>query len=304
MKLSDDIFLFFHKNELVLWDYRNNNQYIVTNEYFHKLNKFAKDGSIDDETLSEFHSLGLIDCKPAQEDWGWDKLSKIFHVGTTPNLEHKNVSPEEAARSFIDTCKELKGSPIFFKEKDGKIINLPKSNFGKTRDISLHEVLSNRRTIRNFCKKSTIKLSYLSDILFICFGKQNSNNDIYHYLRTSSSGGGLHPTEPYIIVNRVKGLERGIYYYHSAEHTLTRINDYPDSLGTSLMHQYFAEDASCGIILASNFEREQWKYQHSRAYRVCLLDAGHLSQTVQLTCNAYVFRLGLVVHSMIMKLIN
>ncbi|WP_350225918.1 SagB/ThcOx family dehydrogenase [Vibrio parahaemolyticus] len=287
MKLSDDIFLFYQNKELILWDYGNNNQYIVEDEYFEKLNKFAKSDIIDDDTLSEFDDLGLVDYNQSNPEWGWDKLSKIFHIGTTPNLERRDISPEEAARSFINSCKELEGAPVFFSKKQGESIQLSKPHFGKTQDITLSDALTSRRTIRNFSKIEYIDLDSLSEILFVCFGKQNNYKDKYHYLRTSSSGGGLHPTEPYVVVNRVEGLDRGVYYYHSDDHILIKINEYPENLGSSLMHQYFAEDASCGIILASNFEREQWKYHHSRAYRVCLLDAGHLSQTIQLTCNAY-----------------
>ncbi|WP_180790851.1 nitroreductase family protein, partial [Vibrio parahaemolyticus] len=71
------------------------------------------------------------------------------------------------------------------------------------------DALTSRRTIRNFSKIEYIDLDSLSEILFVCFGKQNNYNDKYHYLRTSSSGGGLHPTEPYVVVNRVEGLDRG-----------------------------------------------------------------------------------------------
>src|SRR5690606_28568458 len=38
------------------------------------------------------------------------------------------------------------------------------------------------------------------------------------------------------------------------------------------------------VVLAPRFERTFWKYRnHSKAYRVCILDVGHLSQTLLLS---------------------
>ena len=44
-----------------------------------------------------------------------------------------------------------------------------------------------------------------------------------------------------------------------------------------------ASDAPVLCILAPRFHRNFWKYRnHAKAYRVTVLDAGHLSQTLQL----------------------
>jgi SagB-type dehydrogenase family enzyme len=47
--------------------------------------------------------------------------------------------------------------------------------------------------------------------------------------------------------------------------------------------QDFFADAPVLCVLAPRFHRNFWKYRnHAKAYRVCVLDAGHLSQTLQL----------------------
>ena len=47
--------------------------------------------------------------------------------------------------------------------------------------------------------------------------------------------------------------------------------------------QDFFADAPVLCVLAPRFRRNFWKYRnHAKAYRVCVLDAGHLSQTLQL----------------------
>jgi SagB-type dehydrogenase family enzyme len=39
-------------------------------------------------------------------------------------------------------------------------------------------------------------------------------------------------------------------------------------------------------VMAARLARSDWKYRHSHAYRVLLLDAGHLGQTFHLVCTA------------------
>src|SRR5438128_12429219 len=43
--------------------------------------------------------------------------------------------------------------------------------------------------------------------------------------------------------------------------------------------QHFVRDAAALFLMTAVFRRTMWKYQHARAYRVVLLDAGHLCQT-------------------------
>lgn len=50
--------------------------------------------------------------------------------------------------------------------------------------------------------------------------------------------------------------------------------------------QHFIDDIPFGVFLTSRFDKMWWKYEHSRAYRVSILDIGHLSQTFQLVATA------------------
>src|SRR5262249_4919408 len=110
----------------------------------------------------------------------------------------------------------------------------------------------------------------------------------YGYRRTSPSGGGLQTTEPYLVNLRIAGLPLGVYHYHSIDHTLTRIGEFPAAdLGPLLAGQNFANDLGFAIFLVSRFEKMWWKYPHSRSYRIALMDVGHLSQTFHLACTAF-----------------
>ncbi|MGD7409563.1 nitroreductase family protein, partial [Ralstonia pseudosolanacearum] len=59
-----------------------------------------------------------------------------------------------------------------------------------------------------------------------------------------------------------------------------------EQLGPLLCAQNFANDLSYGVFVTSRFDKMWWKYPHSRAYRVALLDIGCLTQTFPLVCTA------------------
>ena len=41
-----------------------------------------------------------------------------------------------------------------------------------------------------------------------------------------------------------------------------------------------------GIYITARLNKYWWKYKHSRSYRIMLLDIGHVSQTLLLSCTA------------------
>jgi SagB-type dehydrogenase family enzyme len=84
-------------------------------------------------------------------------------------------------------------------------------------------------------------------------------------LRCTPSSGNLHPTEAYVLVRHVRGLEDGLYHYVSRDHALElrrRAAPAPD------------QPPFLGVGLSSIHWREAWKYGE-RAFRYCQLDAGH-----------------------------
>ena len=46
--------------------------------------------------------------------------------------------------------------------------------------------------------------------------------------------------------------------------------------------QHFINNLPLGVFITARFDRLWWKYEHSRAYRMAFIEAGHLSQTFQL----------------------
>jgi SagB-type dehydrogenase family enzyme len=93
-------------------------------------------------------------------------------------------------------------------------------------------------------------------------------------LRTNPSSGNLHPTEGYLLLNGIAGVEEapGLYHYAPKEHALERRADWPSDLFSALMRPFPPEAFLLG--LTSIHWRESWKYGE-RAFRYCQHDVGH-----------------------------
>ena len=150
-------------------------------------------------------------------------------------------------------------------------------------DSEFIRVLMTRRTHRRFSKQE-VTLEAVSQLLSLVWGVTGYlHSRIFGNLpiKTSPSGGARHPGEVYVMALRVKGLRAGLYHYHPAHHHLKRIstNATPDRASLYCARQEYVKDAAALFLMTAVFRRSMWKYGHARAYRVVLLDAGHLCQT-------------------------
>jgi len=179
--------------------------------------------------------------------------------------------------------------PSFKEPRSARPIALPRHRRGTD---SFFHTLHTRRTRRNF-SRAPVSLDSISKLLQTTWGVQGYIESRLGRLalKTSPSGGARHPIEVYLMALRVKGLDRGLYHYDARDHGLERIS----SGSTSKMAQAYCADqpyagrSAALFIMTGVFARSMWKYRHPRAYRVVLLDAGHLGQTFCLTAT----RMGL-----------
>jgi SagB-type dehydrogenase family enzyme len=93
-------------------------------------------------------------------------------------------------------------------------------------------------------------------------------------LRCNPSSGNLHPTEGYLLIGALPGLDdaAGLYHYAPREHGLERRADCSAALFSALTREFPARAFLVG--LSSIHWREAWKYGE-RAFRYCQHDAGH-----------------------------
>lgn len=225
----------------------------------------------------------------------WHPYSALFHyMGKWDTIgEDKDWWQESLIRETkFDNFVSRHGIPPshFYNLEDTKeTINLPLEE----RETALTKLLQSRKTTRSFDTTKSIPFNdfaYLLKNTFGCHGTADAADGVTMLKKGSPSGGGLHPTEIYPFVLRVEGLKPGIYHYSVENHALELIesielDEAEILIDTFTAGQTFFHTAGALFIMAARFERNFWKYRnHLKAYRVLLLDAGHLSQTCYLQC--------------------
>ncbi len=93
-------------------------------------------------------------------------------------------------------------------------------------------------------------------------------------LRSNPSSGNLHPTEGYVVLPKIDGLDlaSGLYHYAPKEHGLELRSEFPHEHVARLLSPFPSDAFFFG--LTSIHWREAWKYGE-RAFRYCNHDVGH-----------------------------
>ena len=100
-------------------------------------------------------------------------------------------------------------------------------------------------------------------------------------LRSNPSSGNLHPTEGYVVLPQIEGLDLapGLYHYAPKEHGLERRAEFQADPIARLMTPFPLNAFLFG--LTSVHWREAWKYGE-RAFRYCNHDVGHAIGTARI----------------------
>lgn len=167
-----------------------------------------------------------------------------------------------------------------------------------TPDGGLIDIVERRRTIREQGTRP-ISAAQIGQLLYHALRVQRRLPGEHQELlmRPVPAAGAIHELEAYVLVNRCDDLERGLYHYHSEQHTLHHLVCREPEL-TALVENAAASWAKPDdppqvlIILASRFTRLAWKYE-GIAYRLTLLNAGAvieclylLATEMKLACSA------------------
>jgi SagB-type dehydrogenase family enzyme len=213
-----------------------------------------------------------------EEKWAWGLPAALFHFSvqgsafqTLEQGEAKQLA--QADRSglpplYLDNCGYEPAPALSKPDVQSDLINL----------------MARRRSDRE-PSGAPVPLQAISDILFSGMGITGSVKNAVTELPLSMtpSGGGRNPYEAYLIARKVEGLAPGIYHYSAMDHTLGRLaGEAPENLSGLIGNQDWADGMSCIIVLAAFFERTMWKYDDPNAYRVVLIEAGHIGQNMLL----------------------
>jgi SagB-type dehydrogenase family enzyme len=164
----------------------------------------------------------------------------------------------------------------------------------------MYTLVSRRRSVRSF-GATPISLLELSRLLWASAGITTSyitphGQDFY---RAAPTAGALYPIETYVVVNKVEGLEPGLYHYRVAgldilerpiaegSHSLEqlRTGDLRSDISAAALDQLMCAKAGAVFVWTAVFGRSYWKYR-DRAYRYVYLDAGHMAAQLSLAAVA------------------
>jgi SagB-type dehydrogenase family enzyme len=234
-------------------------------------------------TLVKYSFLQRSDQKQnsaerAMQTWeSWNPAAGFFHFSTKNFPYSADLAPlDRSLRQFA--LKHPLPPPV--KRNPGAFhVALPSAET----DGEFAGVLLARRTWRRFSNRP-LELSTLGTLLGLTWGVQRwiSIPGIGKLaLKTSPSGGALHPNEVYVVARRVQGLAPGLYHYEADRHQLALLRRGATSrqMSAYLAGQWWFGSAAALVIMTAVFRRTQWKYQFPRAYRTVLAEAGHFCQT-------------------------
>lgn len=230
----------------------------------------------------------------------WHTLAALYHFNSGWRDVHELVSlPEDrdellglvetSPAAFAEYIERQGPPPPAFVERHDAKERIPLDPL--VGEGPLYDILAGRRTTRLFDPRRPISARDLSTLLHSVFGATGLKELApgFHGLRrTSPSGGDLHPIEGYVLTLRVEGIEPGLHHYAARDHGLETLRTLSLPEAEDLSHeltagQSFARQAGALVLLSARFYRTFWKYRrHAKAYKVLLLEAGHLSQTFYL----------------------
>lgn len=158
--------------------------------------------------------------------------------------------------------------------------------------IDLRNAIEQRVSVRRYAEQP-LSLEELSYLLWLTQGvKAVTKRPVT--LRTVPSAGARHAFETLLLVNRVQGLEPGLYRYAAIQHGLLPLaaaappSAYPHLLAQvthACLEQTQIKNSAVTFMWVAVTERMTWRYVE-RGMRYLHLDAGHVCQNLYLAAEA------------------
>jgi SagB-type dehydrogenase family enzyme len=219
-----------------------------------------------------------------RQSWKWGIPAALFHF-SVQDKQYVSLGEMET----MQRAKLAEGRPPELYERNdwanGTAVKLPCALNGN----DLLRLMAKRRTVRA-AEAAAITLGQLSDCLFAGLGITGQTENCVGALPLSMtpSGGARNPYEAYVYARSVEGLDPGFYHYSAFDHTLARLDgDALPNPSEFMGGQEWADEMPCVVILCALFERTMWKYDDANAYRVVLIEAGHIGQNFMLAATRH-----------------
>jgi len=148
----------------------------------------------------------------------------------------------------------------------------------------LWTVIDARRSIRDF-RPDPLTLEQLTQLLWATQGITGGRRG--SAFRAAPSAGACYPLDTWLVVNRVEGLDPGLYRYNVDEAVLEQLRrgDLSRTIAAACLDQEMAAEAAVVLAWVAVPARAKQRYRE-RAYRYIYMDAGHVGQNLHLAATA------------------
>ena len=239
-------------------------------------------GLVDHGYLCVEHSAAAIVDAEYESSWNWGSVAGFYHFGIQ---DPPWLDTQQNAAWMNQLYVEKPPIPLMM-SNDG-LENITPMERPNLQD-GIMATMSARRSVRSF-EPDPVPLEVLRDCLYAGLGitgfldTELPGENPHLPLKMTPSGGARNPYEGFVYVSRVENLAPGIYHYSALDHSLGLVTDSPAAKPSQLFAQQpWTDEAAFGILLVANFKRMAWKYPHPNAYRVVLMEAGHIAQNITL----------------------
>lgn len=205
---------------------------------------------------------------------------------------NREFMKSDFAESVHERSDQAKGVPFPPLQKeipeDASIsINLPDPDPGLIQKKDYFQLLQDRQSWRQYSEEA-LSLEELSYLLFCTQGVIAEIGEGYASRRPVPSAGARHPYETYLAINRVEGLEPGLYRYLPFDQQLLLLetsDNLPGLLAKAALGQRFVGQSAVVFAWSCIPYRAEWRYM-DHAHKNMLIDAGHICQNLYLAAES------------------
>jgi SagB-type dehydrogenase family enzyme len=211
-------------------------------------------------------------------------LSEEYHVASRNQAGFKHLVREHLVHYSAEIEKLVAEAPLHLTSESR--IQLPSTHASaalRLEDAIVRRVSSHTFGLTPLPAEKFATLLYLGNAVRTPDPSDAGNR----YQRNAPNSGNLGSVEVYPIVLNVVGIQPGIYHYDSVSHALVELHrgNFTTWLQERVFFQLEFSLPSVALVLAASMGRLTAKYG-LRAYRLGLLDTGHVSQNVYLVATA------------------
>jgi SagB-type dehydrogenase family enzyme len=167
--------------------------------------------------------------------------------------------------------------------ENSNLIDLVPPNELTVGSMPLIEAVNRRKSRRRYTA-GALTLEELSFLLWAAQGVHKTAENGAATRRTVPSGGSRHPFEVYLVLNRVDGIEPGLYRYLALDHKLCLLGadtGLSQKVARACLKQTFVGRGALVFIWTALPYRAEWRYTIV-AHKMIALDAGHSCQNLYL----------------------